>query len=107
MLDTQNPDFTPNEFISGLAPAIYMLVFGGRNATQVRSDWVESFFRKFSLVPYSNLSELTFCIEGDRLPSHLGWKKSPVRLTQDDIFAMSSTISAAAAATKAPVANVR
>ncbi|KAJ4396937.1 hypothetical protein N0V93_001159 [Gnomoniopsis smithogilvyi] len=44
-----NPEFTPNEFISGLAPAIYMLVFGGINATHVRRDWVESFFRELTL----------------------------------------------------------
>jgi hypothetical protein len=43
---TQNPNFTANAFIAGLAPAIYMLVFGGVNATQVRRDWIDSFFRK-------------------------------------------------------------
>jgi hypothetical protein len=42
----QNPDYTANPFIAGLSPAIYMLVFGGVNATQVRRDWIESFFRK-------------------------------------------------------------
>lgn len=46
--DDQNPTFTPNPFIAGLAPAIYMLVFGGVNATQTQRIWIESFFRKFS-----------------------------------------------------------
>ncbi|KAI3402097.1 hypothetical protein diail_26, partial [Diaporthe ilicicola] len=45
--DFQNPDFTPNPTIAGFAPAIYMLVFGGVNATEVQRAWVESFFRKF------------------------------------------------------------
>lgn len=43
----QNPNFTANPFIAGLAPAIYMLVFGGVNATHTQRRWIESFFRKF------------------------------------------------------------
>lgn len=46
MCHDQNPTYTPIPFIAGLAPAIYMLVFGGVNATHTRRDWVESFFRK-------------------------------------------------------------
>lgn len=46
MCHAQNPTYTPIPFIAGLAPAIYMLVFGGVNATHTRRDWVESFFRK-------------------------------------------------------------
>lgn len=45
----QNPTYTPIPFIAGLAPAIYMLVFGGVNATQTQRIWIESFFRRSSL----------------------------------------------------------
>lgn len=48
-LNEQNPTYTPIPFIAGLAPAIYMLVFGGVNATQTQRAWIESFFRKSSL----------------------------------------------------------
>ncbi|KAI7789142.1 chloroperoxidase-like protein [Diaporthe eres] len=78
-----NPTYTPIPFIAGLAPAIYMLVFGGVNATQTQRVWIESFFR-------------------DRLPTHLGWTKSPVELTQEHLFALSSTIAAVPAATAKP-----
>lgn len=44
----QNPTYTPIPFIAGLAPAIYMLVFGGVNATQTQRIWIESFFRRSS-----------------------------------------------------------
>ncbi|KAJ0118133.1 chloroperoxidase-like protein [Diaporthe amygdali] len=83
MAEKVNPNFTANPFIAGLAPAIYMLVFGGVNATETQRDWIESFFR-------------------DRLPTHLGWTKSPVELTKDNLFAMSSTIAAVPVATAMP-----
>ncbi|CAN8097604.1 unnamed protein product [Discula destructiva] len=84
MLDAKmNPNYTANPFISGLAPAIYMLVFGGVDANETRMDLVESFFR-------------------DRLPTHLGWTKSPVELTGDDLTAMASKIAAVPVATVMP-----
>ncbi|KAG8167474.1 hypothetical protein KVR01_003163 [Diaporthe batatas] len=49
MAKAENPNFTKNAFIAGLAPAIYMLVFGGINATQARRDWIDSFFRELLL----------------------------------------------------------
>lgn len=45
-IDGQNPTYTPIPFIAGLAPAIYMLVFGGVNATHTQRAWIESFFSK-------------------------------------------------------------
>lgn len=47
-----------------------------------------------------------FTFTGDRMPTHLGWTKSPVNLTKDDIFSMSSVVAAAATATNAPLPNV-
>lgn len=49
MTGEQNPNFTGDanqQFISGLAPAIYMVLLGGPNATHTRRDWVDSLFRK-------------------------------------------------------------
>lgn len=60
----KNPNFTGDanqQFISGLAPAIYMVLLGGPNATHTRRDWVESFFSGSFLQHAILSSEAGFC----------------------------------------------